>query len=248
MQVPFATTLAKASPPHRSSQLDPPHRCGSQIFTGAHRRSQYRRSQEICSQAQISDYLYLLVSGAARCCALRTDGRRQIVDLILPGDLFGLTHPGIAELVIEAVSDGTTVTRCPRLRVERMADADPQLAREVREAALDALARLQAQLLVLGRVTATEKVSAFLLELARRTPLDAKSNLTLPMSRYDIADYLAISVETVCRSLTDLKQRGVITFSGCRRIRLVDHAALEGVSQAATTTSAPPRHSGSAAI
>jgi Mn-dependent DtxR family transcriptional regulator len=41
------------------------------------------------------------------------------------------------------------------------------------------------------------------------------------MSRYDIADYLAVSVETVSRSLTYLKQRGVIKFSGTRIVRIV---------------------------
>ena len=47
------------------------------------------------------------------------------------------------------------------------------------------------------------------------------------MSRYDIADYLAVSVETVSRSLTYLKQRGVIKFSGTRIVRIVDRERLE---------------------
>jgi CRP-like cAMP-binding protein len=49
----------------------------------------------------------------------------------------------------------------------------------------------------------------------------------LPMSRYDIADYLAISVETVSRALTELKRRGMIRYVGTRRIRLVDREPLE---------------------
>jgi CRP/FNR family nitrogen fixation transcriptional regulator len=49
----------------------------------------------------------------------------------------------------------------------------------------------------------------------------------LPVSRYDIADYLAVSVETVSRSLTDLKQRGVIKLSGTRVLRIVNREALE---------------------
>ena len=51
--------------------------------------------------------------------------------------------------------------------------------------------------------------------------------MALPMSRYDIADYLAVSVETVSRALTDLKQRGVIKLSGTRIVRIVDRSALE---------------------
>ena len=108
-----------------------------------------------------------------------------------------------------------------------MADADPQLARELRQVAYKALARSRAHLLILGRITAREKVGAFLLELVERFSGGATDTVMLPISRYDIADCLALSVETVCRSLTELKQRGVIALSGTRCVRIVDRQALE---------------------
>ena len=49
------------------------------------------------------------------------------------------------------------------------------------------------------------------------------------MSRYDIADYLALSVETVCRTLTDLKHRGAITLTGTHRVKIIDPAVLCGL-------------------
>jgi DNA-binding transcriptional regulator YhcF (GntR family) len=51
--------------------------------------------------------------------------------------------------------------------------------------------------------------------------------MVLPMSREDIADYLALSVETVSRSLTQLKRRGVIQLMGTRRVRIIDRHALD---------------------
>jgi CRP-like cAMP-binding protein len=47
------------------------------------------------------------------------------------------------------------------------------------------------------------------------------------MSRYDIADYLAIAVETVSRSLTTLRCERVIAFSDTRHFRIVNRRALE---------------------
>jgi CRP/FNR family transcriptional regulator, nitrogen fixation regulation protein len=47
------------------------------------------------------------------------------------------------------------------------------------------------------------------------------------LSRYDIADYLAVSVETASRSLTDLKHRGVIKLTGTRIVMIVNRNALE---------------------
>jgi CRP/FNR family nitrogen fixation transcriptional regulator len=54
-----------------------------------------------------------------------------------------------------------------------------------------------------------------------------EDGVALPVSRYDIADYLAVSVETVSRALTDLKHRGVIKLSGTRTVRIVDRDVLE---------------------
>ena len=49
----------------------------------------------------------------------------------------------------------------------------------------------------------------------------------LPMSRYDIADYLGMAVETVSRALTELRTRRVIALRGVRRVSICDRPALE---------------------
>jgi CRP/FNR family transcriptional regulator, nitrogen fixation regulation protein len=185
------------------------------------------RGQEICRQGRPADHWYCVISGAARCCVIQLDGRRQIVDLLLPGDAFGFTAGDEYGYTVEAVAEGTIVAAYLRRRVELLADADPQLAREIRHIAFLALARLETQLLIVGRITALEKVGSFILEMATRLSAERGSSVALPMSRYDIADYLAVSVETVSRALTDLKQRGVIKLSGTRIVRIVDRDALE---------------------
>jgi CRP/FNR family nitrogen fixation transcriptional regulator len=40
------------------------------------------------------------------------------------------------------------------------------------------------------------------------------------MSRYDIADYLGLSVETVSRALTELKERRILEFDGTRQLKI----------------------------
>ena len=185
------------------------------------------RGQEICSPSRPADYWYRVVSDSARRCVIRPDGRRQIVDLLLPGDFFGFSERSEYDSTVEAVVEATIVASYPRKRAEMMADADPQLARELRQVAYKALGRSRAHLLILGRITAREKVGALLLELVERFSGRATDTIMLPISRYDIADCLALSVETVCRSLTELKQRGVIALSGTRCVRIVDRQALE---------------------
>ena len=111
--------------------------------------------------------------------------------------------------------------------IELLADSDPAIAREIRQIAFDLLSRMQSQLLIIGRITALEKVGSFILEMAARISQGHGDSVALPVSRYDIADYLAVSVETVSRSLTDLTHRGVIKLSGTRTVKIMDRNALE---------------------
>jgi hypothetical protein len=89
-------------------------------------------------------------------------------------------------------------------------------------------------MLILGRATALEKVCSFLLEMADRFRARSDGAVTLPMSRYDIADYLAMAVETVSRALTNLRRMDVIHLEGVRRVRICNRDALERVIESST--------------
>jgi CRP-like cAMP-binding protein len=188
--------------------------------------TRWHRGQEICGQERGSDYWHRVLSGLARRCAVQPSGRRQIVELLLPGDFFGFT-PEQHSYAVEAIAEGTMIAGYSRRRVEMLADSNPQVARAIREMACEAICRLEGQLLILGRMTALQKVGSFLIEMADRLTDGPADNVILPMSRYDIADFLAMSVETVSRSLTGLKNRGVIKLIGTRGVRIVNRDALE---------------------
>jgi len=179
-----------------------------------------------------ADFWYRILSGACRKCAYGFDGSRQIVDFPRPGDLFGYDAQEVHAFSVEAIASNTTVARYPRHDAERVADSDPQVARRIRELAFGAVLRVQRRLLILGRATALEKVSSFLLEMADSFRANSGGAVTLPMSRYDIADYLAMAVETVSRVLTGLRDKGAIQFDGCRCLRIRDRCLLEGASKA----------------
>jgi CRP/FNR family transcriptional regulator, nitrogen fixation regulation protein len=183
------------------------------------------RGQEIPNNPGPAGHWYYVITGAVRRCAVRSDGRRQIVDLMLPRDFFFVSG-NQDEATIEAIAEETVLASYPGQRVELLAERDFQFARELRDVAFQSVSRSQAQLLILGRLTALEKVASFLLSLDGRAS-DASGQVVLPVSRYDIADYLAVSVETVCRSLTDLRQRGVITLAGKRTVKILNRSALE---------------------
>ncbi len=190
----------------------------------------YRRGEEIYRQGSDTLQLYHVISGQACKCLNTASGRRRVVDFLLPGDYFGFTILDRHRFGVEAGSSGTLIARYPRREFERIATWDQSVAAIIREAAFGTISRLQTRLLIVGRVSAQGKVSAFLLSMAGRYSDRTPDRFILPMSRYDIADYLGISVETVCRALTHLKQRHTIKVVGARCVEIIDRAGLTRIA------------------
>ena len=97
------------------------------------------------------------------------------------------------------------------------------------EFATHELSLAQDHMLLLGRLTAEEKVATFLIEMRRRwSRVDGHEAglVRLPMGRQDIADYLGLTIETVSRSMNQMQRdrRLVIVPDG---IRFIDHAYFE---------------------
>ena len=187
----------------------------------------YDVDEAVYCQDEVAAFWYLLVGGAARKCTQMADGRRQIMDFLLPGDMFGFDAGARRETSVECVAPNTKVARYQRPQMESLMEADAQTARRVREIAFDSIDRLQSRMILLGRSRALERVCGFLLDMAHRAQIESEGTVALPMSRYDIADYLAIAVETVSRSLTTLRSERVITFFDTRHFRIVNRGALE---------------------
>lgn len=186
------------------------------------------RDHEIHAEDAAADYCYRILTGCVRTVKLMEDGRRQVGEFLLPGDLFGLDDLGTHAFSAEAVSD-VVLRRYPRRMVEALAESRPTLARRLRELALTHLRSAHERMVLLGRKTAIERIASFVLELDRRTPATGRALLDLPMSRTDIADHLGLTVETVCRVLAHLKRDGAV--SVCRAgVQLLDRPALRDLA------------------
>src|SRR3984893_12580960 len=125
------------------------------------------RDQEISNYSGPAGHWYYVIVGAARRCTIRSDGRRQIVDLMLPQDFFFVLD-NKRKGTIEAVVEETVLASYSGARVEQLAERDPLFARELSEAAFQSLMRSQDQLQILGGITALEQVGSFLLLLDGR--------------------------------------------------------------------------------
>ncbi|KAB7762104.1 helix-turn-helix domain-containing protein, partial [Xanthomonas sp. LMG 12461] len=79
-----------------------------------------------------------------------------------------------------------------------------------------------------ARLQPAEKLADFLLKLAARAARqgDAGNKVVLPMGRGDIADHLGLTMETVSRTFTKLRQQGLIALPQLHVVEIRDFAAL----------------------
>jgi CRP/FNR family nitrogen fixation transcriptional regulator len=187
----------------------------------------YRRGNEIYGEQEPAEYVYQVKSGTVRSYKLLSDGRRQIGAFHVPGDIFGLENGDVHRFTTEAVVD-TTVRLIRRESLDAVAENDGTLAKNLLFMTTTILRRAEDHMLLLGRKTSMERVAAFLIEMDRR--LAATGMLALPMTRRDIADYLGLTLETVSRSLSYLRELGILRFidNNQRHIVLMDRQQLAG--------------------
>jgi CRP/FNR family nitrogen fixation transcriptional regulator len=186
----------------------------------------FSRNAEVYGEGESAEYLYKVVSGAVRSYKVLADGRRQIGAFYLPGDIFGLETGAEHTFSAEAVADSKILV-IKRNALVALAARDNEFAHELWTMTGRELRQVQDHLILLIK-SAKERVVAFLLEMAER--LKAGTQVDLPMSRQDIADYLGLTIETVSRTLTDLENAAAIELPTSRRVMLRNHIALGRLS------------------
>ena len=190
-------------------------------------KMKFSRDAEVYGEQEKAEFLYKVISGAVRTYTITEDGRRQIDAFHLPGDVFGFESGPVHRFSAEAIADCEVIV-ASRAAIERAAEQDGAAARELWAMTAKQLARVCDHMLMLGRKGAAERVVSFLLEMSAR---DKQSNdLTLAMSRTDIADYLGLTIETVSRCFSQLGRSHAIELNGARKVKLRDVRALEAMA------------------
>jgi CRP/FNR family transcriptional regulator len=165
--------------------------------------------EHVFCEGDARDYVFRIEEGVIAVYKTLPDGRRQIIDFAYPGDLIGLGVLG--EHVLSAQATTAAKVRClAASALERMAEGDAGLAIRLYKSVCHELAATRSLLVTVGQRSAIERLAAFLVTLHRRTASNGSSVVKLAMRRSDIADLLGLTIETVSRTFTKLREMGVI--------------------------------------
>jgi len=178
-----------------------------------------------------------VTSGVIKMTKTLSDGRQQIVGLAFPSDMVGRPFATDNTVRVEAATD-TTLCSFDRAHFEQLLKEHPAFEGLLLRMKLDELDAAKEWMLLLGRKSAKERVASFLSMLADRqlapdgTRLPRTSPITfeLPLSRAEIADYLGLTLETVSRQVSKLRELGVIVIEDGRTVSVPDRQKLAALS------------------
>ncbi len=182
-------------------------------------------------QGEPARHVYTLTDGTARLTRVLPDGRQAAIGFRFPGDILGFTpgaeHAFGAETLTEA-----TVCRLDRQRLDALFRRHPVLERRFLELCARELAATQDHVLALSRFTAEERCAAFLISLAEAQEKRGHVGpvFHLHATRADIGEFLGMTLETVSRTFSAFRKRGLIRLHGQSAVELVDRASLAALA------------------
>jgi CRP/FNR family transcriptional regulator len=191
------------------------------------------KGQTLVEEGHRAAYIFKVILGAFRTVRFLPDGRRHVASFHLPGEFIGLADDEFYGHSVEALADARLV-RYTRTSFEATLELDPGAGRRLFALMRKELAAAQDRVLLLGRKTAAERLATFLLTLNDRKAdnhAGADRTIELPMNRSDMADYLGLRIETVCRLLTDLKHRHIVNLPNIHSVIVLRRDLLEDESE-----------------
>ena len=187
-----------------------------------------RRGEALYRSGDPFGNLFAVRSGSLKTTLTYRDGREQVTGLRLAGEALGFDgisgdrHAGGATAL-----EDSTVCIIPYVKLKRLCRDVGSMQERLHKLMGEQIVRETAQMMVLGSLSADERVATFLLDVSERNAKRGYSSaeFNLRMTREDMGSYLGTTLETVSRTLSRFQKRGLIDTQG-KFIRIVD---LEGL-------------------
>jgi CRP/FNR family transcriptional regulator len=195
------------------------------------RRRRLKRGADLYRAGEALAALYAIRSGFMKSCVLNDDGREQVAGFHMAGDLLGLDAIGGGSHTCDTVAlEDTEVCEIPFASLEQLSRELPSLQHQLHRIMSREIVRDYGVMLLLGSMSAEERLAAFLLNLSQRFAARgySPSEFRLRMTREEMGSYLGLKLETVSRTLSAFQERGLLSVRQ-KQVRILDASGLKAV-------------------
>lgn len=175
-----------------------------------------------------SEIVGYVLAGTLAMVQTFEDGKKHIVGLLVPTDIFGRLFDGPSNYRIEALS-AARILSFPRAFFEEVLRDNPAVERLFLVHLLDEVDAAREWLLLISGRKAVNRLASFLSILMRRSRFKGIGGLAVvhvPISRKDLAQYLGARPETLSRALHELEGKGILRIVDPYHFEIVDEQAL----------------------
>jgi CRP-like cAMP-binding protein len=192
-----------------------------------------QRHRDIITEGRNYGSIFIILEGNAIRYRILHDGRRQIVNIVLPGDIVGaLGYFMESSLYSTKALTEVVVATIPFARLNALSETHPRLVTKIFWW-FSCESTIYAEHLVdLGRRSALERVAHFLLELLTRLQsvgLADDYSFKIPLTQELIADALGLSIPHVNRVLRRLREDSLVVVED-QRVTIKDIEALSDLA------------------
>jgi CRP/FNR family transcriptional regulator len=175
--------------------------------------------------------IYAVRTGSFKTLIMHRDGREQVTGFHLVGETLGLDGVCTEQHSCDAIAlEDSTVCIIPFRLLEGMCRDSRAMQHHVHRMMSGEIVRESGIMMLLGTMSAEQRVAAFLLNLSQRMKARgySASEFYLRMTREEMGSYLGMKLETVSRMFSKFQKDGVVDTRG-KQIRIVDAARLASI-------------------
>jgi CRP/FNR family transcriptional regulator len=205
-------------------------------LTAQMEHKRYKKGEILIKEGDRAEGFTVIQNGSAKAYRITGDGREQILYIFPANDYYGarflLTEEEVPYTVEALEECEVCILSTEQFRSLLM--TQPEVAVEIIEAMANRMRVLESAMQSMGGRNAEIRIASLLLEfrLPYGREVDGVTEITLPLSREGLANYLGLARETLSRKLNDLEEEGVITLVGSRVVRIEDLDRLLGLASA----------------
>jgi CRP/FNR family transcriptional regulator len=191
-------------------------------------RRRVRRGEALFCAGDEFRAMYSIRGGFFKTSLVDGEGREQVTGFFMGGELLGMEGIGAGRYNGAAIAlEDSEVCVLPYALIEEVAAEIPAVRRSLYAVLAREIVRDQSIMMLLGSMSAEERLASFLLNLSQRFTARgySPSDFHLRMTREELGSYLGLKLETVSRLFSRFHDEGLIEVQQ-KHVRILDAGRL----------------------